>query len=234
MSARHTARSIVPAAILALVVVVVGAGIPAATRAQGDSTAPAAPHRDPSSDELREIVVLVPRLMRPFGIASAPNDSNRLEEVTVRGRPSLSAYRLEVIAARERIWDVFNEINSDDRFDIACSRKSRTGTRMTRRVCRPQYADYATSEAGRDFVRRVQLSCPPGPSGAPDPVCVEAAYATGTAEAQRYIGEIAHMDRRLDEEAQRLARENPQLAIAILDYQSKQREYEQARQRRRR
>lgn len=194
-----------------------------AAQAQGQD-----PSQAPDPAQLEEISVLAPRLMEPHRIASRPREdgSRRLEEVTVRGQRSLAGFRLEAVAARERIWDVFNEINDDDRFDISCSREGRTGTRITRRVCRPGYAADATSEAGKEFARYAGLCSPE------DAACLEAAYAAGTLAAQRYIAEIAHMDQRLDEEAQRLARENVQFALAILDYQQKQREYEEARRRR--
>jgi hypothetical protein len=50
----------------------------------------------------------------------------------------------------------------------------------------------------------------------------------GTAEAQEQIARIADMDQRLDDEFQQLARERPELAEAILDFQAKEREYEEA------
>src|SRR5690606_19303826 len=38
------------------------------------------------------------------------------EEVTVRGRRSLAAYRRDVEAAHDRVLAIFNEINSNDEF----------------------------------------------------------------------------------------------------------------------
>lgn len=226
MYARHIAGSMSALAMSTLILA--GAWIPVATRAQGEPTIAATPESDSPSGELREIEVFAPRLVEGYRIAVPVQSSNRLEEVTVRGQRSLTAYRLEAVAARERVWEVFNEINSDDQFDISCSRRVRTGTRIPKRVCRPAYADYATSQAGKEFLRRMQINCPPPPS----PACLARAYAEGMAAAQLYIGQIAHMDRRLDEEAQRLARENLQFATAILEHQEKQREYQDARQRR--
>jgi hypothetical protein len=50
--------------------------------------------------------------------------------------------------------------------------------------------------------------------------------ATGDAQASLAI--IPYMDKRLDEEFQRLAAEQPELAEAILEYLAKQHEYDEA------
>jgi hypothetical protein len=59
-------------------------------------------------------------------------------------------------------------------------------------------------------------------------LCLEQAPQSSGAEAQTEIGRIAGMDKQMDEEFQRLARSNPELAAAILNYQQKEREYEDA------
>jgi len=54
--------------------------------------------------------------------------------------------------------------------------------------------------------------------------------ATGDAQASLAI--IPYMDKRLDDEFQRLAAEQPELATAILEYLAKQHEYDEAVRRR--
>jgi hypothetical protein len=148
-----------------------------------------------------------------------------VEEVIIHGRRTLFGLRRELEVAREHVWDIFNEINSNDDFDISCMNAARTGTRLTKRTCRPQYADTATSRAGKALARRVH-QCDPtsGTYG----ICLEMAMQNGGSEAQAEIGRIAIMDKRLDEEFRRLARERPELAAAILEFLAKEREYDDA------
>jgi hypothetical protein len=54
-------------------------------------------------------------------------------------------------AARERVYDLFNSLNSHDEFNIHCYNVPRTGTRIPQRVCRPQYTDTATMKPARSF-----------------------------------------------------------------------------------
>lgn len=149
-----------------------------------------------------------------------------IEEVVVRGRRTLFTIRKELEAARENVWTVFNDINSTDDFDISCSTAARTGTRITKRVCRPQYANEATRRAGQDLARRIR-NCGSEPGAAGD-ACLERAMQNASSGAAAEIGWTTVMDQRLDAEFQGLAVEQPGLATAILEYFAKQREYQDA------
>lgn len=146
-----------------------------------------------------------------------------LEEVTVRGERSLYRLRVEVQVARERVYDLFNTLNSHDKFDIHCRYASQTGTRIPQRVCRPRYADDATGSAGKEFHRALFFDC----GGR----IVEEACLTRTAfsRAQAAVSEVPPRDRELADEVQRLARENPGFRRAIAEYQAVERRYEDAR-----
>lgn len=160
----------------------------------------------------------------PGASTDAKRNLEATEEIVVHGERSLSSLRFQMREARERVWEAFNVVNTNDDFDISCSQVRRTGSRVPQRVCQPQYASDGTSRAGKEFVRIIQMLCP-----VPDSVCLEGALWNGSAEAQREIGKIRYMDGRLDEEFQRLASENPGLWLAIVEYQMKEREYQEAR-----
>ena len=145
-----------------------------------------------------------------------------VEEVVVRGRRTLFSLRRDMQTARENVWEVFSAINSDDDFDIACTSAPRTGSHVKSRACRPQYADKATRQAGQEVARRMS-ACAPG-----DSACLEAAMQMATGDAQASLAIIPYMDKRLDDEFQRLAAEQPELATAILEYLAKQHEYDEA------
>ena len=155
--------------------------------------------------------------------ADPPIESEPLEEVTVRGQRSLYALRIEVQAARERVFDVFNSINSNDRFDIHCRNRSQTGTRIPQRVCSPRYADDATSDAGKDFHLALFFDCGGQITG-------EACFTRSAfSRAQGAVVEVHPRGRELAAEVQRLARENPEFRRAISEYQAVERQYEDAR-----
>jgi len=155
--------------------------------------------------------------------APAPAEAQKPvdEEVIVRGRRTLLELRKDLQVSREHVWEVFNDINGNDDFDIACLDAPRTGTRIPKRTCRPKYANDATAEAGKELLRQMQ-GCAPGDGG-----CLEAAMMRGSANAQQQQARIAAMDQRLDDAFQQLAREHPELATAILDYLKKEHEYQE-------
>ena len=154
--------------------------------------------------------------------SAQPVQASADEEIVIRGRRTLFALRKEVETAREHVWQVFNDLNNDDDFDISCNDSSRTGTRLRKRTCRPEYANDATRRAGRDLARRLQ-GCQAGNDG-----CIEQAMQAGTADAQEQMAIIAYMDGRLDDEFRRLVREHPELMMAVYEFLRKEDEYKEA------
>jgi len=151
--------------------------------------------------------------------------AEQIEEMTVVGQRPLRELRVEVQLARERVYDLFNALNANDEFDIRCRSVPRTGTRIPQRVCRPQFADAATADAGAGFLRTLFYECGAvAPLGNED--CVMRAAAP---RAQEALVEVPAKDRLLAAEVQRLARENPDFRRAITEYQGIERQYEEAR-----
>jgi hypothetical protein len=85
--------------------------------------------------------------------------SETIEEIVVYGEKSLTKLRLELHKAEDKVYSLFNSLNSDDEFDIHCYREAPTGSHIKRRVCRANFVVEATSEEARDF-----LLGHPGPS----------------------------------------------------------------------
>jgi hypothetical protein len=159
---------------------------------------------------------------RSEGEAGQTGEITADEEITVIGQRSLRLLRLEVQTARERVYGLFNSLNSSDEFDIHCRNAPRTGTRIPQRVCRPQFADNATDHAGTEFLLALQLgNCAGGITEA----CLEA----GRSRAQAALSVVSVRDRQLDAEVQRLARDNAEFRRAIAGFQAVERRYEDAR-----
>lgn len=72
-----------------------------------------------------------------------------LDEIVVVSKKSLGQLRLELWAAEDRAYELFNELNGDDDYDIHCYREAPTGSRVLRRVCRTQYELDATAEEAK-------------------------------------------------------------------------------------
>ena len=165
----------------------------------------------------------------PPAAEPATRAADASDEIIVRGKRSLFRLRIETEAARERVWQVFNDINSDDDFDISCVDARRTGTHVASRACRPNYANRATSRAGKELARRIQRNCPPPVSPMGDnSQCLASAMAQSVGDTQAEMGRIAVMDERLDQEFRRLAGTNADLARAVLDFLQKKNSYEDA------
>src|SRR5690606_39971717 len=93
-------------------------------------------------------------------------------------------------------------------FRIHCSNAARSGTRITQRVCRPQYADSATRDAGRQFLGALFFECTVGGAAAPStPFDNEACVHRVSGVAQTAVSEVGLKDRQLANEVQRLAHE---------------------------
>ena len=79
------------------------------------------------------------------------------EEVVVEGR-SRAMLRVQIELAEEAVYARFNEINSNDEFDIHCRRVMLTGSNIPRRVCEPNFWRNAQARAGEEAVRALQGS----------------------------------------------------------------------------
>jgi hypothetical protein len=69
----------------------------------------------------------------PVAPAATPADSVE-DQIVVRGKP-IEELRLRIRISEDAFYDRFNEINSDDRFDVHCYMRAETGSRILRRTC---------------------------------------------------------------------------------------------------
>lgn len=173
-----------------------------------------------SSDGLERVPVNAMRLMPPLDIASenqvAAADSS-LEQVTVRGQRSMLSYRVEIDAARDHIFDVFNALNSDDAFDITCRYERPTGTRIPERRCRPAFLKEATADAAGAYL---------------DALFFEDGGEAAMSQAMVANSRARTMHEELVEEMERLVVEHPELAAAFVEYFELQDAYREAREQR--
>src|SRR5690606_19198341 len=158
----------------------------------------------------------------PDDAAGAPRQ--QIEEITVVGRQTTRTLRLEVQAAKETIYDLFNSLSDDGEFHIHCRDSAATGTRITQRICRPQFADTATDRAADRLLNGVLFECPPI-----DNPRWEACFNRMIGGAQTQVFQVPAQEQRLAAEIQRLARENADFRQAIAEYLAAERRYQDAR-----
>ena len=87
--------------------------------------------------------------------AAAASGNQEMEEVVVRGT-RLSELRSQIIAAENRFYVRYNEINQVRDFRIDCIMDAPTGQKKKVRRCRTGLEVRARTEEGRDVLERLQ------------------------------------------------------------------------------
>lgn len=70
------------------------------------------------------------------------------EEITVTGEKRIFVLEKEVREAKEAVYDIYNELNTDDRYNFQCRWEKPLGTNTRYRLCRPQFLNEATQRRG--------------------------------------------------------------------------------------
>jgi len=98
-------------------------------------------------------------------LAATPSSQKAdLDEVTVNGeRVKLEAMRKELVQLEDKFYDRYNELNTNDDFDIHCIEEARTGTRFIKRSCRAVYQERAFAEEGQAAFKILQRFREKGP-----------------------------------------------------------------------
>jgi hypothetical protein len=157
----------------------------------------------------------------PGSHAVATTAPSGVDEIVVT-RQRLSSMRRELEKAQEDLYKLFNANTSDHELDIHCHQEMPTGSRVSRRVCRPAFVDTATSQGASDLMGYIYSQC-----GAPCPVA-DLPLEVGAIRTQQALGKIPFMAKRLNQEMERLVRENPDVAKAFANYEGKERAYHEA------
>jgi len=162
--------------------------------------------------------------------AEAPTAQDTPDEVIVTAK-RLAKLRLDVQAARERAYGVFNEINSDNDFDVNCSGETRIFSHAKRRTCRARFESRISSEAGKEYLDGLLLSCN-GPGGVTQECMFSSAGGRGISRAQGVENPLQGKRQQFSDEITRLANEDARFAQAILDFYAASQKYEAARKHR--
>jgi hypothetical protein len=133
-------------------------------------------------------------------MASDPNDESQeqqVEEIAVVGERSVSQLKREIEAANRVVYETYNELNTDDDYDIECRKLAPIGSQVLRTYCRARiYWDTRSPREEED----------------------------DTLAINRQPSSPAVYDRTLQEKMRELARTNPALLNAIIEREILKRE----------
>ncbi len=91
--------------------------------------------------------------------STTPQASDRpIEEIQVLGTRTLYSIRMEIVDEENKIFSMFNELNSDDKFDIFCDDIAPTGSHIKQRVCEPRFATETRAQMSQDYVQGIGIS----------------------------------------------------------------------------
>lgn len=75
-----------------------------------------------------------------------------LDEVVVQGT-RLWQMREAIVEAEERFYALYNELNTNDDFDLRCRQEAPLGTRLKKRICRVAFHEEAMTEQAQALLR---------------------------------------------------------------------------------
>ncbi len=79
-----------------------------------------------------------------------PGGEEPVDEVTVYAEESITFLRRKLRTVDEQFFSRYNELNTNDDFDMVCKRETRLGSQIPRQVCRSKLDRARTSEAAED------------------------------------------------------------------------------------
>lgn len=136
----------------------------------------------------------------PASNPGAPSE----DEIVVRGK-ALEELRVRIERAEDDVYTRFNEINSDDSYDIHCYERAPKNSHINRRVCLSNAARAADTAIGNATVTALQSAgATSGGSGG------------GTVIAQTQRSKQLDTERRVPDELRRLAQNDPVLQASVV------------------
>ena len=85
-------------------------------------------------------------------LASESESVDAPQEIIVRPNRTFRNLRHQANLAERKVYQLFNEMNDDDFYDIHCHVEAPKGTRIRQQTCRPEFIDRATREDALAFL----------------------------------------------------------------------------------
>lgn len=152
-------------------------------------------------------------LLLVCSVSQAAQPDNSIEQIDITGERSLIQLQRELQQAEAAVFDLYNQLNSTNDFDVSCGRSTPTGSRIPIWECEARYLkrarSYNVQEAMDPMLRRQLIS------------------------ERELQAQMLPQTKQLNAEIIALAKINPQLAQALLDWQAKKQRLDEIEQQRR-
>ena len=131
-------------------------------------------------------------------------DGSAIEEIIVQGERTIYALRLAIESAETEVYNLFNELNSNDEFDVTCKEVVYTGSHISRRTCMAAYLREEEAYHLQNYLQSIQIG-----AGLDSP----GSGMLLTRDAVK--GEVHQKTVAMEQEMLRLAMEVPEFAAAL-------------------
>ena len=85
-------------------------------------------------------------------VAELFEEPSVIDEVIVVERKNVSQLRAELAKADDRLFSLYNTLNTNDSLDMICKKETRIGSQIKHRVCKSSYHRQLESESGSDVL----------------------------------------------------------------------------------
>ncbi len=128
---------------------------------------------------------------------------NGIEEITVLGERTTYSLRMEIKSSELEVYNLFNELNNNDEFDVTCEEIVYSGSHIPVQTCMAAYLREEEARRTQDFLQGLSG----GPLGTPGsgPLLSRDAVA----------GEVIEKTKAMEQEMIRLAIEFPEFTAAL-------------------
>lgn len=146
------------------------------------------------------------------------------EEVIVVGERRVMELRLAMWEAERVAYEVFNAVNDDRRFDISCSLRQISGTRLKRQLCQPEFEIQAMRKHGQGFLDSYRAMLDPIYQGGQRATEIDSAPLVSRPAASAIASQQESYRARMREAAER----SPEFLEALIEYSEARQLYERA------
>lgn len=128
-----------------------------------------------------------------------------IEEITVQGERTTFSLRMEIESAETEVYNLFNELNSNDDFDVTCKDIVYTGSHIPQRTCMSAFLREEQAFQTQSYLQGVPLG--EGIGGPNSGALMDLSSASG---------EVREKAKAMEQEMIRLAVEVPEFAEALI------------------
>jgi len=138
-------------------------------------------------------------------VPETQDNESEIEQIIVQGERTRFALRMEIERAETDVYNLFNELNSNDDFDVTCEEIVYTGSLIPQRTCMAAFLREEMAYQTQTFVQSIPLGDGLGAPG-----------GGVLLDFETVQGEVRQKAEAMEQEMIRLAVENPDFAAMLV------------------